>query len=111
MNPKGFNQRNGRKTIIFMVVFQPQGSSEVKAQPKFPDILPDQGAARNGLFEKDRGTAHLAKDSCFRRKRFPRRFPWDIWDVSLKGHVQSARMLQFQMKGPKIQMLIISFIP
>ena len=46
-----------------MVVFQPQGSSEVKAQPKFPDILQDQGAARNGLFEKDRGTAHLAKDS------------------------------------------------
>ena len=47
-----------------MVVFQPQGSGpRQRPQPKFPDILPDQGAARNGLFEEDRGTAHLAKDS------------------------------------------------
>ena len=30
----------------------------------------DQGAARNGLFEKNRGTTHLAKDSC--SNRFPK---------------------------------------
>ena len=47
-----------------MVVFQPQGSGpRQRSPPKFPDILQDQGAARNGLFEEDRGTAHLAKDS------------------------------------------------